>query len=139
MGGWMPERESGAVDPADRAVREEAIEHAVQLLIDRLTPAERAVYVLREAFDYPFREIAVVLGTSEVNARQLARRARKHLTEQRRVAVDPAQRAGLREAFLGAARDGDMARLVEQLTGGALTTGAVRVEAPGGWDQPRSA
>ena len=140
VGGWMPERESGAVDPAERAVRDEALEHAVQLLVDRLTPVERAVYVLREAFDYPFREIAAVLGTTEVNARQLARRARKHLTEQRRTAVDPAQRAGLREAFLGAARDGDMARLVEQLTGGARTTGSARVAAPaGGWDQPRSA
>jgi RNA polymerase sigma-70 factor (ECF subfamily) len=72
--------------------------------------------VLREAFDYPFREIAEVLGLRETHARQLACRARKHLAEQRHNPVDPAQREGLLEAFLDAARAGDMARLIDQLS-----------------------
>ncbi|MGH3767441.1 MAG: sigma-70 family RNA polymerase sigma factor [Pseudonocardiaceae bacterium] len=113
VGGWLPQRDLASVDPALEAERSEALEFAVQLLMERLSPVERAVYVLREAFDYPFREIAEVLGLSEVNARQLARRARKHLAEQRHNPVDPAQRDALLEAFLDAARAGDMARLVD--------------------------
>ena len=81
--------------------------------MERLSPVERVVYVLREAFDYPFREIAEIFRLSEVNARQLARRARKHLAEQRHNPVDPAQRDGLLEAFLDAARAGDMVRLID--------------------------
>ena len=116
VGGWLPQRDLASVDPALEAERSEALEFAVQLLMERLSPVERAVYVLREAFDYPFREIAEVLGLSEVNARQLARRARKHLAEQRHNPVDPAQRDALLEAFLDAARAGDMARLVDLLS-----------------------
>ena len=116
VGGWLPERDLASVDPALDAERSEALEFAVQLLMERLSPVERAVYVLREAFDYPFRGIAEVLGLSEANARQLARRARKHLAEQRHNPVDPAQREGLLEAFLDAARAGDMARLIDLLS-----------------------
>jgi len=116
VGGWLPERDLASVDPALDAERSEALEFAVQLLMERLSPVERAVYVLREAFDCPFRGIAEVLGLSEANARQLARRARKHLAEQRHNPVDPAQREGLLEAFLDAARAGDMARLIDLLS-----------------------
>ena len=116
VGGWLPERDLASVDPELEVERSEALEFAVQLLMERLSPVERAVYVLREAFDYPFREIAEILGLSEANARQLARRARKHLAEQRHNPVDPAQRDGLREAFLDAARAGDMARLIDLLS-----------------------
>lgn len=116
VGGWRPERDLASVDPALEAERGEALEFAVQLLMERLSPVERAVYVLREAFDYPFREIAEVLELSEVNARQLACRARKHLAEQRHNPVDPAERDGLLEAFIDAARAGDMARLIDLLS-----------------------
>ena len=112
----LPEFNLASVDPAREAERGEALEVAVQLLMERLSPVERAVYVLHEAFGYPFREIAVVLELSEVNARQLACRARKHLAGQRRNAVDPAERAGLLRAFLDAARLGDMACLIDVLS-----------------------
>ena len=60
-GGWLPELDVGSVDPALEAERHAAIEVAVQLLMERLSPVERAVFVLHEAFGYPFREIAQVL------------------------------------------------------------------------------
>jgi RNA polymerase sigma factor (sigma-70 family) len=112
----LPEFNLASVDPAREAERGEALEVAVQLLMERLSPVERAVYVLHKAFGYPFREIAEVLELSEVNARQLACRASKHLGEQRRNAVDPAERAGLLRAFLDAARLGDMACLIDVLS-----------------------
>jgi RNA polymerase sigma factor (sigma-70 family) len=120
---WLPQPDLASVDPALRAERGEALELAVQLLIERLSPVERAVYVLREAFDYPFREIAEVLDLSEANARQLARRARHHLAVGRHHAVDPAERDGLLEAFLDAARAGDMARLIDLLSHAVRTRG----------------
>jgi RNA polymerase sigma factor (sigma-70 family) len=118
-GGWLPERDRAPVDPALHAERGAALELAVQLLMERLPPVERAVYVLREAFDYPFREIAQILALSEANARQLARRARQHLAERRDHPVEPAERDGLLEAFLNAARAGEMARLIDLLVDAA--------------------
>jgi RNA polymerase sigma factor (sigma-70 family) len=120
VGEWMPQRALGSVDPALGAERSEALELAVQLLIERLSPVERAVYVLREAFDYPFRDIADALEISEANARQLARRARMHLAVERRNSVDPLERDGLLEAFLDAARAGDMAGLIDQLSAAVI-------------------
>lgn len=114
--GWLPELDPASVDPAREAERGEALEVAVQLLMERLSPVERAVYVLYEAFEYPLREIAAVLELSEANARQLAHRARKHLAEQRHNPVDPAERDGLLRAFLNAARLGDMACLIDLLS-----------------------
>ena len=115
-GGRLPELDPASVDPAREAERGEALEVAVQFLMERLSPVERAVYVLHEAFDYPFREIAEVLELSEANARQLACRARQHLAEQRHNPVDPAERDGLRKAFVDAARFGDMALLIDVLS-----------------------
>jgi RNA polymerase sigma factor (sigma-70 family) len=114
--GWLSELDLASVDPAREEEHGEAIEVAVQLLMERLSPVERAVYVLHEAFDFPFREIAEVLELSEANARQLAHRARKHLAEQRHNPVDRAERDGLLRAFLDAARLGDMARLIDLLS-----------------------
>ncbi|GAA1204968.1 sigma-70 family RNA polymerase sigma factor [Pseudonocardia alaniniphila] len=82
VSGRLSERDVASADPAMEAERSEALALAVQLLIERLPPVERAVYVLREAFDYPFRDIAEALDLSESNARQLAHRARRHLAEQ---------------------------------------------------------
>ncbi|RSM58347.1 hypothetical protein DMB66_29985 [Actinoplanes sp. ATCC 53533] len=126
-GGWLSERVLASVDPALEAERGEALGFAVQLLMERLSPAERAVYVLREAFAYPFRDIAEVLELSEANARQLARRARGHLTEKRHHPVDPAERDGLLDAFLEAARAGDMAHLIDVLIGGRPGTAGAAV------------
>ena len=123
VGGSPPERGVASADPAVRAERSEAVGLAVHLLIERLSPVERAVYVLREAFDYPFRDIADVLGISEANARQLAHRARRHLAEQRPHPVDPAERDGFLGAFLDSARAGDMARLLDVLTRAVVSPG----------------
>jgi RNA polymerase sigma-70 factor (ECF subfamily) len=130
-GGWLPEPDLASVDPAREAERGEALEVAVQLLMERLSPVERAVYVLHEAFDYPFRDIAEVLELSEANARQLAHRARKHLAEQRQNQVDPAERDGLRRAFHHAARVGDMARLIDLLS----TRSQPSIRSQPGWAQ----
>jgi RNA polymerase sigma factor (sigma-70 family) len=116
VGGWLPERDFASADPAMGVERGEELELATQLLIERLSPVERAVYVLREAFDYPFRDIAEALELSEANARQLTRRARKNLAVGRHNPVDPTERDGLLVAFLDAARAGEMARLVDMLT-----------------------
>jgi RNA polymerase sigma-70 factor, ECF subfamily len=82
VAGRLSERDFTSADPAIEAERSEELELAVQLLIERLPPVKRAVYVLREAFDYPFRDIAEALDLSASNARQLAHRARRHLAEQ---------------------------------------------------------
>jgi RNA polymerase sigma factor (sigma-70 family) len=122
VGGGLPQRDLAAVDPALEAERSQALECAVQLLMQRLSPVERAVYLLRDAFDYPFRDIAQILELTEANARQLARRARNHLAEQRHNPVDPAQRHRLLDAFLDAARAGDMAHLIALLSTATFST-----------------
>ncbi|MFD1528367.1 sigma-70 family RNA polymerase sigma factor [Pseudonocardia aurantiaca] len=111
-----PEAGPATDDPALEAERNEALEVAVLLLLERMSPIERAVFVLREAFDYPFREIGDALGISDANARQLARRARIHLDQQRHAPVDPADRDRLLKAFLEAARSGDITQLKCLLT-----------------------
>src|SRR5262249_47276022 len=84
-------------------------------LLERLPRTERAAYVLREAFEYPYKRIARVLATSEENARQIVTRARGHLGGDRRGAVTAAERERLRDALAAAARTGDLARLERAL------------------------
>jgi RNA polymerase sigma factor (sigma-70 family) len=82
VGPWLPdERVATGPDPQVYAENQEAFEVAVQLLKDRLSPAERATYVLREGFDYPYRQIAETLRIGAPNARQLVKRARDRLAE----------------------------------------------------------
>lgn len=116
IGPWLPEPVSTVGDPALGADRAEALEMAVVLLLERLDPRERAAYVLREAFDYPYRAIGELLETSEANARQLARRAREHVGRERHSSVDPEQRARIMTAFVAAAQAGDLAALEAVLT-----------------------
>ncbi len=111
VGPWLPEPVSTADDPLLGAERAEALSLAVLLLLERLTPAERAAYVLHEAFAYSHRETAEVLGTTEANARQLASRARARLERERGRPVSPAARDRLLGAVLAAARGGDLATL----------------------------
>ena len=93
VGPWLPEPVSTTDDPTLGAERAEALSLAVLLLMERLTPAERAAYVLREAFVYSHRDIAAVLETTETNARQLVSRARAHVTAERAAPVEPGSRA----------------------------------------------
>ena len=111
VGPWLPEPVDTSADPALGAENTEALSFAVLVLLEKLTPAERAVYVLHEAFDYPYRQIAEVLEISEPNARQLASRARAHLAGARTASVSDAERQRLLEAFIAAAQNGDLEAL----------------------------
>jgi RNA polymerase sigma-70 factor (TIGR02957 family) len=114
IGPWLPEPVDTSNDPALGAERAEALEFAVLLLLEKLTPIERAAYVLREAFDYPYAVIAEIVKLNQPAVRQMVSRARKHLVAERRAPVTSAQQRRLLEAFLEAAQAGDMAAL-EQL------------------------
>jgi len=106
VGQWLPEPVDTHDDPALGAERSEALELAVLLLLEKLGPRERAVYVLSEAFAYSYAEIAEMLEISEANARQLASRARRFLAGERRRAVSVEEHRRLFDAFLSAARAG---------------------------------
>jgi len=111
VGPWLPEPVDTGADPYVGAERAEALEFAVLLLMERLSPNERAAYVLREAFDYPYPQIADILALSEAAVRQLVSRARKHVAAERRVPVPAAEQRKLLTAFVNAARSGDLAAL----------------------------
>ena len=111
VGPWLPEPVATAEDPLLGAERNEALSLAVLTLLEKLTPAERAAFVLHEAFDYPYRQVAEVLEISEANARQLATRARAHLDRERATAVPEPERQRLLTAFIAAAQDGDLEAL----------------------------
>jgi RNA polymerase sigma-70 factor (ECF subfamily) len=81
------------------------------VLLAKLSPAERAAYVLREAFDYSYRQIANILEAEEANVRQLVSRARKHIVDGRRTPVTSSEQRRLLEAFIVASQRGDMAPL----------------------------
>jgi RNA polymerase sigma-70 factor (ECF subfamily) len=105
-----------ATGPALGAEQREALALALRTVLQRLSPTERAVYLLREAFDYPHRRIAEVVGLSEANARQLVTRARGRISGAARWTVDAAEHERLLEAFIAAADDGDLSRLEHLLT-----------------------
>lgn len=111
IGPWLPEPVDTSADPQLGAERSQALEFAVLLLLEKLSPTERAAYVLREAFDYSYRQIAEILETGEANTRQLVTRARKHIEDERRSPVSPAEQRRLLEAFIAAARKGDFSAL----------------------------
>ena len=98
-------------DPSRVAERGEVLELGLLALLERLSATERAAYVLREAFEYPHRRIAEVLGLSEANVRQLVTRARVRLCGERRRRVGVAEHRRLLDSFVGAAQTGDLAPL----------------------------
>ncbi|MDQ0726539.1 RNA polymerase sigma-70 factor [Microbacterium sp. W4I20] len=111
IGPWLPEPVNTDDDPALGAERGEALQYAVLMLLEKLTPTERAAYVLREAFDYPYPRIAEVISSTTVNARQLVSRARGHLGAARKAEPSKAEQRRLLEAFLAAAQRGDVSAL----------------------------
>ncbi|WP_225634974.1 RNA polymerase sigma-70 factor [Streptomyces solaniscabiei] len=129
VGPWLPEpyvTDFGDVvpDTAERAVLADSVSLAVLVVLESLSPLERAVFVLREAFGYPYADIAAVLEREEPAVRQLAARARKHVDERRpRYDVDPAQRRDLTERFLAAAAEGDLEGLMAILAPGVRLVG----------------
>jgi RNA polymerase sigma-70 factor (ECF subfamily) len=111
IGPWLPEPVDTSADPFLGAERCEALELAVLMLMEKLTAHERAAYVLREAFDYPYPQIAEILQSSEPAVRQLVSRARKHVAGDRKVPVPEAAQRRLLATFLDAARSGDLEAL----------------------------
>lgn len=111
IGPWLPEPVNTEEDPALGAERGEALQYAVLLLLEKLTPTERAAYVLREALDYPYERIAEIVQGTVAATRQLVSRARKHLASERRTAVATEDQRRLLHAFLDAAQRGEAAEL----------------------------
>jgi RNA polymerase sigma-70 factor (TIGR02957 family) len=126
VGTWLPEpvvsdlRES----PEQMAELSDSLSMAFLLLLESLSPVERAVFLLREVFDYPYEDIAQVVDKSEANCRQIFARARQHIgTHQARYEASPEQSEALVRSFLAAARDGDLDQLVELLAADAAFYG----------------
>lgn len=121
VGPWLPEpiaTDFGHTvpDAAERAVLADSVSLAVLVVLEALSPLERAVFVLREAFGFPYGEIATTLDRSEAAVRQLAGRARRHVEERKpRYDVDPAECRDLTERFLAAASGGDLEALLSLL------------------------
>ena len=112
VGTWLPEPVDTSADPQLGAERAAAVDLAMLLLMEQLTPTERAAYVLREAFDYPYAVIAEIVEASAATCRQLVSRARKRLHSKRSEPVqETAEHRRLLESFLAAARGGDLSAL----------------------------
>ena len=122
VGAWLPEpvfTGDGALDPLQTAERRESVSLALLVLLERLTPVERGVFVLREAFGYSYREIAEVFDLSEVNCRQILRRAVLRLGERGgRFTPTSVQHQQITAGFLAAALAGDLPGLERLLTAG---------------------
>ncbi|MGW1539188.1 RNA polymerase sigma factor SigJ [Streptomyces sp. NPDC002309] len=127
VGQWLPEpllAGDPMLGPADTAEQRESVSYAVLVLLERLSPGERAVYVLREAFDYPHREIAAILDITEAASQQILHRAKKHVADGRtRGAVDAAAARRVVDEFLAAATSGRTEPLVRLLTEDAIAVG----------------
>ncbi|MFF9868034.1 RNA polymerase sigma factor SigJ [Streptomyces sp. NPDC013953] len=127
VGQWLPEPlldGDPMLGPADTAERRESVSYAVLTLMERLSPNERAVYVLREAFDYPHREIAEILDLTEAASQQIFHRAKNHIADGRaRSEVDEAAARRIVEEFLAAATSGKTEPLVRLLTSDAIAIG----------------
>src|SRR5919204_888715 len=118
VGEWLPEPlvASADDDPARKAEMADSLSLAFLVLLESLSPEQRAAFLLREVFDEPYDRIADIVGTSEQNARQLAARARRHLEERRpRFEATREQREELATRFFAAAEEGDLEGLEELL------------------------
>jgi RNA polymerase sigma-70 factor, ECF subfamily len=124
VGEWLPEPlltgpeqlASGSQDPAAAAEQADSLSMAFLLLLERLTPLERAVFLLHDIFGYAYDETAGIVGRSAVSCRQVAHRARQHVEAGRpRFDAEASQRDELAARFFGAVEHGDMAALVSML------------------------
>jgi RNA polymerase sigma-70 factor (TIGR02957 family) len=127
VGQWLPEpllAGDPMLGPAETAEQRESVSYAVLTLMERLSPNERAVYVLREAFDYPHREIAEILDITEAASQQIFHRAKKHVAYGKaRTEVDETAARRIVEEFLAAATSGRTDELVRLLTKDAVSVG----------------
>jgi RNA polymerase sigma-70 factor (ECF subfamily) len=118
VGEWLPEplADDGRGNPSEAAELGDSLSLAFLVLLESLTPEQRAAFLLREVFDYPYDEIASIIGTSQDNTRQLVTRARRFVEERRpRFEASPQQRDQLARSFFGAVTNGDLQTLEELL------------------------
>ncbi|MFD2077927.1 RNA polymerase sigma-70 factor, ECF subfamily [Actinopolymorpha cephalotaxi] len=136
VGPWLPEPILTAPDIADDVALADSVSFGMLVVLETLSPLERAVFVLREAFGFSHAEIAGTLGRSEDAVRQLARRARQHVEARRpRFETDRTTQRDATERFLAAANSGDLAGLMNLLApdvtllsdGGGVAKAALRV------------
>jgi RNA polymerase sigma factor (sigma-70 family) len=139
---WLSEPVDSGVDPCGVAERKESLKSAVLMLLETLRPAERAAYVLREAFDYSSRQIADILKMKEANVRQLLTRARRHIAEERRARASSTEQRRLLVAIIDAAENGNLAEL-EGLFASDLAVpsdeddrGAMNQDSTTNWEHP---
>jgi RNA polymerase sigma-70 factor, ECF subfamily len=123
VGQWLPEPivTDPAKDPLSIIRVDESLSMAFLILMERLTPVERAVFLLREVFEYEYAEIAAILGQSEVNCRQILRRSRQHVSAMRpRFKVSAQKKSELLGRFLRATASGDVNQLIAVLADDAV-------------------
>ena len=134
IGEWLPEpllTDDRALEPAQHAEDADSLSMAFLLLLESLSPVERAVFLLHDVFDYGYGEVAQIVHRSEDNTRQLAVRARRHVDERKpRFEVSRADRERLAVRFFDAIEDGDVDGLVEMLAAD------VEVHGDGGGTRP---
>ncbi|MBA2513337.1 MAG: RNA polymerase sigma-70 factor, partial [Solirubrobacterales bacterium] len=120
IGPWLPdplvETPSSEPDPADRVTLDESVSHALLVVLESLSPAERTAFVLHDVFGFAFEEVGVIVGRSPASTRQLASRARRHVEEQRpRYPASLDQQRSVVAAFTAAVGDGDLDGLLALL------------------------
>jgi RNA polymerase sigma-70 factor (TIGR02957 family) len=133
VGDWLPEPllTSADDDPARKAEVADSVSLAFLVLLETLSPEQRAAFLLREVFDEPYDRIAEIVGTSEQNARQLATRARRHVEARRpRFEASREQRDELGTRFFAAAEEGDLEGLEQLLAGDVVLRGDGGGKAP---------
>ena len=133
IGEWLPEPLLARADddPASKAEAADSLSLAFLIVLESLSPEQRAAFLLREVFDEPYERIAEIVGTSEQNARQLATRARRHVNDRRpRFEVSREQREQLANRFFSAAEEGDLDGLQQLLAGDVVLHGDGGGKAP---------
>jgi len=139
-GAWLPEPiftdEPAAPDPAGHAEQADSLSMAFLVLLEQLSPVERAVFLLHDVFAYDYAEIAETIGKSEANCRQLASRARQHIDAERpRFEASQRERERLAGRFFAAVTEGDVDGLAEMLAADAVVYGDSGGRSPS-WPEP---
>ncbi|HEU5267349.1 MAG TPA: RNA polymerase sigma-70 factor [Jatrophihabitans sp.] len=139
VGQWLPEpllTDQTAPDPAQLTASSDTLSMAFLLVLERLSPVERAVFLLHDVFGYEFGEIATIVGKSADNCRQVAVRARRHVTENRpRFEASRDKREKLADQFVAALSQGDVDGLVELLAADVVVSGDSG-GVPPAWSRP---
>ncbi len=139
VGQWLPEpllTDRAAVDPADHAQQADSLSMAFLLVLERLNPVERAVFLLHDVFGFGYPEIAAIVDRSQDNCRQLAVRARRHVRDHRpRFEASRDKRDELADRFLATLGEGDMDGLVSMLAADVVVYGDSGGTSPS-WPRP---